>query len=99
MDYFLNERQSMIRELARKIADEKIRPVAAHYDETEEFAWPVMKVLAESDLFGVYIPEEYGGLGGGITDMCVVTEELSKACGAIALGYAGTGLGAIPILL
>ena len=99
MDYFLTEQQVMIRDLARKIAQEKIKPVAAHYDETEEFAWPIMKVLAESDLFGVYIPEKYGGLGGGILDMCLVTEELSKACGGIALGYAGTGLGTLPILL
>ncbi len=99
MDYLLTERQTMIRDLARKIADEKIKPVAAHYDETEEFAWPIMKILADSDLFGVYLPEQYGGLGGGIMDMCIVTEELSRACGGIALGYAGTGLGALPILL
>ena len=97
MDYLLTEQQVMIRDLARKIAEEKIRPVAAHYDETEEFAWPIMKVLADSDLFGVYLPEQYGGLGGGILDMCLVTEELSKACGGIALGYAGTGLGTRPI--
>ncbi len=99
MDHLLTEQQTMIRDLARKIAQEKIKPVAAHYDETEEFAWPIMKVLAESDLFGVYIPEQYGGLGGGIMDMCLVTEELSRACGGIALGYAGSGLGALPILL
>ena len=99
MDYLLSEQQVMIRDLARKIAQEKIKPVAAHYDESEEFAWPVMKILAESDLFGVYLPEQYGGLGGGILDMCLVTEELSRACGGIALGYAGTGLGTLPILL
>ncbi|MGD9641259.1 MAG: acyl-CoA dehydrogenase family protein [Elusimicrobiales bacterium] len=99
MDYLLTESQIMIRDLARKIAVEKIKPVAAQYDESEEFAWPIMKVLAESDLFGVYLPEAYGGLGGGILDMCLVTEELSRACGGIALGYAGTGLGTLPILL
>ncbi|MBI4803154.1 MAG: acyl-CoA dehydrogenase family protein [Elusimicrobia bacterium] len=99
MDYLLTEQQTMIRDLAKKIADEKIKPVAAHYDETEEFAWPIMKILADSDLFGIYIPEQFGGLGGGVMDMCLVTEELSRACAGIALGYAGTGLGAFPILL
>lgn len=99
MDYLLTESQIMIRDLARKIAQEKIKPVAAQYDESEEFAWPIMKILAESDLFGVYLPETYGGLGGGIMEMCLVTEELSRACGGIALGYAGTGLGTLPILL
>lgn len=99
MDYLLTESQVMIRDLARKIAQEKIKPVAAQYDESEEFAWPVMKILAESDLFGIYLPEAYGGMGGGIMEMCLVTEELSRACGGIALGYAGTGLGTLPILL
>jgi alkylation response protein AidB-like acyl-CoA dehydrogenase len=99
MDYLLTEQQIMIRDLARKIAREKIKPVAAKYDETEEFAWEIVKILVDSDLFGVYIPEAYGGLGGGVMDMCLVAEELSKACGAIALGFAGTGLGTFPILL
>ena len=99
MDYLLTEQQIMVRDLARKIAREKIKPVAAKYDETEEFAWDIVKVLADSDLFGVYIPEAYGGLGGGVVDMCLVAEELSRACGGIALGFAGTGLGTFPILL
>lgn len=99
INYFLTEQQLMIKDLAKRIADEKIKPVAAQYDETEEFAWPIMKILAESDLFGVYIPEKYGGLGGGVMEMSLVIEELSRACGGIALGYAGTGLGTLPILL
>ena len=57
MDYLFNEQQKMIQELARKLAQEKIKPVAAKYDESEEFAWPIMKIMADSDLFGVYIPE------------------------------------------
>ncbi|MDP3730497.1 MAG: acyl-CoA dehydrogenase family protein [Candidatus Omnitrophota bacterium] len=99
MDYLLTEQQVMVRDLARKIAREKIKPVAAKYDESEEFAWDIVKILADSDLFGVYIPEAYGGLGGGVMDMCLVAEELSRACGGIALGFAGTGLGTFPIVL
>ena len=99
MDYLLTEQQTMIRDLARKVAREKIKPLAAKYDESEEFAWDIVKVLVDSDLFGVYIPEQYGGFGGGIIDMCLVAEELSKACGGIALGFAGTGLGTFPIIL
>ncbi|MDD5680144.1 MAG: acyl-CoA dehydrogenase family protein [Candidatus Omnitrophica bacterium] len=99
MNYLFNEQQIMIRDLARQIAEEKIRPVAAHYDETEEFAWPIVKVLAESDMCGIYIPEEYGGTGGGVTELCIATEELSKACGGIALAFAATALGTYPIIL
>jgi len=99
MDYLLTEEQIMIRDLARKIAEEKIRPVASHYDEAEEFPWDIMKVLAQADLFGVYIDEEYGGTGGGVMELSLVTEELSCACGGIAICYAASALGTYPIVL
>ncbi len=99
MDYLLTEEQKMIQELARKIAEEKIRPVAAEYDEKEEFPWPLMKIIAESDLFGVYIEEKYGGTGGGVLDLAIATEEFSKACGGIAVSYAASALGTYPIIL
>jgi len=89
----------MIRDLARQIACDKMKPLAAKYDESEEFAWEIMKVLSGSDIFGIYIPEAYGGLGGGVMELCLATEELSRACGAMALGFAGTALGTYPILL
>ena len=101
MDYFLTEEQQFMRDVARDIADKRIRPVAAEYDETGEFAWPIVEAIAEADLFRVFIDEAYEGMAGGtpIMNMCVVTEELSKACGGIALSFAGTGLGTMPILV
>lgn len=99
MDYFLTEEQQMIKELSAKIADEKIAPVAIEYDEKGIFPRDIMKVLADSDLCGVYIPEEYGGLGGGVFEMSLVVEQLSRACGGISLAFAGTGLGTFPIIL
>jgi len=99
MEYFLTEEQKMIVELARKIAVEKIKPVREHYDETEEFPWTIVEELGKSDLFGVYIPVEYGGTGGGILDLVLVVEELSKIDGGIALCLAATALGTLPILL
>ncbi|MBN2882251.1 MAG: acyl-CoA dehydrogenase family protein, partial [Clostridia bacterium] len=99
MDYFLTEEQQMIKEIAARIAREKIKPVALKYDEEGIFPRDIVKILADSDLCGVYIEEEYGGFGGGIFEMALVVEELSKACGGIALSFAGTGLGAFPIIL
>lgn len=99
MNYFLTEEQQMIKELAAKIADEKIAPVALKYDEEGIFPHDIVKILADSDLCGVYIPEEYDGLGGGVFEMSLVVEELSRACGGIALSFAGTGLGIFPIIL
>ena len=99
MNYFLTEEQQMIKNLARRIAEEKILPVRAEYDEKEQFPWDVVKALAEADLFGVYIPEEYEGMGFGVFELCLAIEELSRICGGIALAYAGTALGTFPILL
>ncbi len=99
MDYLLTEEQKMIRDLARKIADEKIRPVAAKYDQTEEFPWPELKIIADADLFGLFIPEEYGGMGISVLNLCIATEELARACGGIAVCYAASALGTFPIIL
>jgi len=99
MDYLLSDEQKMIRELARKIADEKIRPVAAKYDQSEEYPWEVIKVIAESDLFGLFVPEDYGGMSVGVLNLCLATEEFSRACGGIAVCYAASALGTFPIVL
>ncbi|HEY77555.1 MAG TPA: acyl-CoA dehydrogenase [Dehalococcoidia bacterium] len=98
MEYFLTEQQKEIQKLARTIAEEKVLPVRAELDEKEEFPWEIMKVLADTDLFGVYIPEEYGGLGGGVFDLCLVVEELSRVCSGVAVTYAASGLGTFTLL-
>lgn len=89
----------MIKDLCRQITEEKIKPVAAQLDQTEKFPRDIMKVMAESDLFGLFLPEEYGGMGGGVFDLCLATEEFSRGCGGIAVCYAASALGAYPILL
>ena len=99
LDYLLTEEQIMIRDLCRQVTDEKIRPVAAEYDKTEEFPWDVMKVMAQSDLFGIYIEEKYGGMGGGVFELCLATEEFSKGCAGIAICYSASALGTYPIIL
>ena len=99
MHYFLNEEQEMIRDLVKQIAQEKVTPVAAELDEKGEFPWELMKLFAESDLFALFVPEEYGGLGKGVLDLCIVVEELSKACAGVSVSYAASALGAYPIIL
>src|SRR5579862_5725901 len=99
MDYNLTEEQQAIVETAREIANETIRKVREHHDRTEEYPWEVVEEMRKADLFGVYIPTEYGGLGGGVFELVLVVEEISKACGGIALTLAGTALGAYPVML
>jgi butyryl-CoA dehydrogenase len=99
MDYLLTDEQKMVKDLAHKIAEEKIRPVAAKYDQTEEYPWEIIKVIADAGLFGLFIPEEYGGMAASVMNLCLATEELSRACGGIAVCYAASALGTFPIVL
>ena len=99
MDYFLTDDQKHIQSLARRIAEEKVVPIRAELDEKEEFPWSVMKVCADTGLFGVSIPPEFGGMGGGCFENCIVVEELSKACLGVSVSYAASLLGAYPILI
>lgn len=89
----------MIKDLARRIAEERIVPVRAELDEQERFPREILTDIAKSDLFGLYIPEEYGGLSGGCLDNCLAIEELSRACSGVAVSYAASALGSYPILL
>jgi len=93
LEYLLSEQQKTIKDLARKIAEEKIRPVRAELDESEEFPREIMEELANSDMFRVFVPEEYDGLGGGCLDLCLVVEELSRICSGVAVSYAASALG------
>ena len=97
MEYFLSEQQKTIKSLARRIAEERILPVRAELDEKEEFPWAIIKELADSDMFRVFIPEEYEGLGGGCLELCLVMEELSRVCSGVALSYAATALGSFSL--
>ena len=99
MDYGLTEEQNQLVATTKRVAEEHIKPVRQQYDADETFPWDIVKVLAEAGLFGVYIPEEYGGTGQGVLELVLVVEELSRVDGGIALCLAGTALGTYPILL
>ncbi|HQT95245.1 MAG: acyl-CoA dehydrogenase [Acidobacteria bacterium 21-70-11] len=84
---------------AREVAEKYVRPVAAELDRTGEYPWSVIAALKEYDLMGIWVPEEYGGHGAGVIDMCVVVEQLSRACGGVGVAYAVNALGSFPIVL
>ncbi len=98
MDYFLTEQQKMIKDLAKRIAEEKVMPVRAELDEKEEFPTAIMKDLADADLLRVFVPEAYEGLGGGCTELCLVVEQLSRVCSGVAVSYAANALGTFVLM-
>ncbi len=80
MDFALTEEQKMVRDMARRFAEAKIRPKAAELDERHEHPADIIKELAELKMLGIAVPEEYGG--GGMDNVSYVLSliEISKAC-------------------
>ena len=99
MNYFLTEEQLELKEIARKVAEEKIKPLREKYDEEGIFPWDIVKIMAQTDLFAVLIPEEYDGISGKVMDLAIITEELCRVDAGISLSLGATGLGLYPILL
>lgn len=95
----LVEEQQMIREVARKIAKEIIEPKAAAVDKNGEMPWDSIKVLAENGLFGVHVPEQYGGAGADYASHLAVVEEVAKACASTSVVLSTQALAMAPFLL
>ena len=84
---------------AREVAEKFVRPRAAELDRTGEYGWDILQALKDYQLTGLWIPKEYGGHGHGVMDMCLVVEQLSRACGGVGVAYAVNALGSFPIVL
>jgi alkylation response protein AidB-like acyl-CoA dehydrogenase len=72
------DEQKAITEMVRQFVDEQIIPKAEHYDHEDEFPEPIVEQMKELGLFGVTIPEEYGGMGLDLTTYAMIVEELSR---------------------
>src|SRR3977135_1042193 len=72
------DEQKAICEMVHQFADEQILPNAEHYDHEDEFPEPIVEQMRQLGLFGVTIPEEYGGMGLDLTTYAMIVEELSR---------------------
>jgi alkylation response protein AidB-like acyl-CoA dehydrogenase len=72
------DEQQAITEMVRQFADEKIIPNAEHFDHEDTFPEEIVEEMKELGLFGVTIPEEYGGMGLDLTTYAMIVEELSR---------------------
>src|SRR5919197_1564121 len=97
MDFSLTEDQQELRKWAHEFAEREMRPVAPHYDETEEFPWPVVKKAAEVGLYGMDFYKMIAEDDTGLTQP-VVVEEITWGCAGIALGIFGTGLPLVALM-
>src|SRR5438045_5987237 len=99
MDELLSKETLACRDLARQVAEQYVKPVAAELDRTGEYPWDVIKALQETHLMGMWIPKDFGGGSSGLLNLCIVVEEISRACGAIGCAYVVNALGSLPIVL
>lgn len=99
MDFELSDAQKDIRDTVRKFAEAKIKPLAHDLDEKEEFSVDLTRQMGELGVFGLIVPEEYGGSGLDYTSYCIAVEELARVDGSQAATVAaGVSLGVAPIL-
>ncbi len=89
MDFELNEEQKMFQSMVRDFVDNEIAPYATQWDEEEQFPHEVVKKMAEVGLYGLHMPEEYGGTGDDLTFVLAV-EEISRGCAGLGASYITT---------
>ena len=99
MDELLTSEQRDLKSRAREVAEKYVRPQAAELDREGRYPTEIMQKISEYGLMGVWVPKEYGGGGGGVMELCLVVEELSKKCGGVGVTYAVNALGSFPIML
>lgn len=84
MDFNLTEDQKIIRKTVRDFAEREIKPIARELDEKEEFSIEITRKMGELGLFGMNIPEEYGGSGMDTLSYIIAVEELARVDGSHA---------------
>jgi alkylation response protein AidB-like acyl-CoA dehydrogenase len=99
MSYDLTEEQQMLKDTVARIAKEQIAPGAEKRDEEAKFPWDMVEVLRENALFGADFPEKYGGSEMGLFSLCLIVEEIAKACASTSVILMVHELGTMPIML
>ena len=95
----LSPEQQQLKETVHRFAVEEIIPVAAEYDKKEDLPLAVCRKAWELGFLNPQIPTEYGGLGLGVMDTCLIDEEMIYGCAGIALNMVANNLAALPLLI
>lgn len=99
VSFELSDDQRSYQELARKFTKDNITPVARHYDETMEYPWEVIKKAHEVGLLNTHVPEAFGGIGLGLQECALISEELAFGCTGIQTAIEANGLAEAPVLV
>ena len=99
MDFAFTPEQSELQQRVRRIAEEKIAPIAEEADESPTVHAGLMAILANEGLLRYCVPEEYGGVGVRVMDLCIIREELARVSVQADTNFIMQGLGSYPITL
>ncbi|MHC1562934.1 acyl-CoA dehydrogenase family protein [Actinomycetospora sp. C-140] len=95
----LSEEHEALRATVEDFAQKEIAPVIGEYYIKEKFPYDIVASMGEMGLFGLPVPEQYGGMGGDYVALCVALEELGRVDQSVAITLeAGVSLGIMPIL-
>jgi acyl-CoA dehydrogenase len=97
--FSLTEEQEFIRKLARDFAQKEMAPRAEHYDQTAGYPWEVIEKAHAVGLLNIFIPEEFGGVGAGSLDECIVSEEFFAGDAGMGTSLLANNLGLMPIVM
>lgn len=95
----LSDEVSVLQDTARRFAEEEIRPVAHHFDESGEFPADILAKAHKTGLMNLVQHEEWGGSNLSILEACIVIEELAAACAGFTTSIVANDLALTPILL
>ena len=99
MNFEINDDQKELLDLAERFTKDEIIPNAPHYDQTGEYPWPILQKAHELGLMNLHIPQEFGGMGLGTLDGCLMTEKMAYGCTGIMTAIEANGLGSMPIMI
>ncbi len=85
MDFNLTREQEMVRTMARRFAEEEIKPIAHDIDQSGEYPWAVLKKMAKLNMLGLTVPKKYGGAGVDPISYAIIIEEIAKVCASTSV--------------
>jgi acyl-CoA dehydrogenase len=99
IDFHLSDEQKQFRDLAREFARKEIVPKARHHDETGEYPMEICRKAWELGLMNTHIPADYGGLGLGVLEGCLIAEEIAWGCTGIGTAMEANTLAQGPVIV
>ncbi|MCK4757760.1 MAG: acyl-CoA dehydrogenase family protein, partial [Thermoplasmata archaeon] len=85
MDFNLSREQKMVRDTARRFAEDEVKPMSHDIDQSGEYPWEVLRKMAKLNMLGLAVPKKYGGAGVDSISYAMVIEEIARVCASTSV--------------